>query len=96
EDCSTQRNLSEAGRAQARLAGEMLRQQGVEGAQVVTSQWCRCRETAEALGYGAAQDLPALNSFFQQREKAAEQTQALRQWLAEERPRDVPVVMVTH
>lgn len=49
DDCSTQRNLSERGREQARATGERFRANGVTDAAVYSSQWCRCLETARLL-----------------------------------------------
>jgi len=46
DDCSTQRNLSEAGKAEARRLGESLRTRNVPIAQVLSSPWCRTVETA--------------------------------------------------
>jgi phosphohistidine phosphatase SixA len=74
EDCSTQRNLNDAGRDQARRVGEAFTTRGIEVDLVLTSQWCRCRETAELLDLGTVEDFPALNSFFQDRSTAAAQT----------------------
>ena len=48
-DCKTQRNLSEKGRSQARDLGARFRASGVNVTRVLTSQWCRARETAELL-----------------------------------------------
>ena len=53
-DCTTQRNLSEGGRDQARAIGAMLRANGIETAEVYTSQWCRARDTAAPFGSGRA------------------------------------------
>src|SRR5688500_16468822 len=53
DDCATQRNLSAAGRDQARAIGERLRAQGITQAEVYSSQWCRCLETARLLDLGA-------------------------------------------
>ena len=64
EDCATQRNLSEEGRAQARAIGEDLRDSGLRIAGVRTSQWCRARDTAVLLDLGAVAQEPGLNSFF--------------------------------
>lgn len=95
-DCGTQRNLSEAGRQQARLAGDTLRGLGLEAAIVFTSQWCRCRETAEGLSLGSVQALPALNSFFQQWDREVMQTRELLEWLEKGRPLNKAVMLVTH
>lgn len=63
-DCSTQRNLSEEGRAQARAIGAAIREAGLPVAGVMTSQWCRARETAELLALGPVVEETGLNSFF--------------------------------
>lgn len=94
-DCSTQRNLSEAGRSEARAIGERLREAGIAEAQVYSSQWCRCLETAELLGLGEVEPLPILNSFFSDRSRGPGQTEALRRQIAE--PADGPPrIFVTH
>lgn len=63
-DCATQRNLSDEGRAQARAIGAALRDSGLRVAGVMTSQWCRARETAVLLDLGAVVEEAGLNSFF--------------------------------
>ncbi len=95
ENCSTQRNLSAVGRDQARRIGDLFRQNGISQAQVMTSQWCRCRETAKLMSLGDPADLPPLNSFFQERSRGPEQNRALQQWLHERQLR-LPLVLVTH
>jgi len=95
-DCSTQRNLDDSGRAQAKRLGERLRAAGLSAVPVYTSQWCRCRDTARLLAVGPVEDLPALNSFFEQPESKAARVKALREFL-DRLPRDGgPVVFVTH
>ncbi|WP_374338578.1 histidine phosphatase family protein [Methyloversatilis sp.] len=82
-DCSTQRNLSAAGRAQARAAGEALRARDVTIDAVFSSAWCRCIDTATLMFPGLKVDvLPALNSFFGSPGDRERQTAALRQWIA--------------
>ena len=95
DDCATQRNLSAAGREQARAIGERLRAQGIAQAEVYSSQWCRCLETARLLDLGAVNELPALNSFFGDRASEGAQTAALRDFL-NAGTRAAPVVLVTH
>lgn len=95
DDCSTQRNLSDAGRYQAIRIGESFRANGIATADVYSSQWCRCRETAEHLGLGLVEELPILNSFFRHPEGGDAQTRALRKWLAGQ-SLDRPLVLVTH
>lgn len=60
-DCSTQRNLSEAGREEARRLGRLLKFRAVSFSEVRSSQWCRCLETAR-LAFGEAETWPVLNS----------------------------------
>ncbi len=81
EECATQRNLDEAGRAQSRRIGEAFRSRGVAVGRVLTSQWCRTRETAELAFPGFKQDEPAFNSFFDDRSKGPAQTSAARHLL---------------
>ena len=63
DDCSTQRNLSEAGRAQSRRIGEAFRAAGIRLDAVAHSRWCRCRETAE-LAFADVTPEPLLDSVF--------------------------------
>lgn len=77
-DCATQRNLDAQGRAQARAIGAAFRDRGITFDRVLTSQWCRTRDTAELLGLGPIEPAPPLNSFFDDRSTAAAQTAATR------------------
>jgi phosphohistidine phosphatase SixA len=95
EDCSTQRNLSESGRQQARLVGEAFRSRGIPVARVLSSQWCRCKQTAELLGLAPVEEYPVLNSFFADRSTAPKQTEALRRFVSQA-PGEGNVVLVTH
>lgn len=95
-DCSTQRNLDQAGRAQARSLGRRLAQAGIRQAPVYSSQWCRCLETAQLLGLGPVTPLPALNSFFGRDHQRAPTLAALREFLAGLPITGEPVVLVTH
>jgi broad specificity phosphatase PhoE len=96
DDCATQRNLSAEGRAQARRLGERLRAAGIGAAEVYSSQWCRCLETAELLDLGPVEQLPALNSFFGRPAERAPNLDALRRFLAELPEEGPPVILVTH
>ena len=60
-DCSTQRNLSDEGRAQARRIGAWFRERGLAPSSVRSSPWCRCMDTA-TLAFGTGQAWPALGS----------------------------------
>lgn len=96
DDCSTQRNLDAAGRAQAAQLGERLARAGVARAQVYSSQWCRCLETARLLNLGPVTELPALNSFYGRTQDREANLAALRAFLARLPADGPPVVLVTH
>ena len=82
DDCGTQRNLTEAGRAEARRIGEAFRRRMVPVGQVLSSRWCRCLETAR-MAFGDVTPWPPLDSFFDDRGREAERTRAVRIRLAE-------------
>ena len=79
--CHTQRNLSEAGRAQARAMGAWFARHGLPVQSVLSSQWCRCLDTAQ-LAFGRVQAWPALNSTFDGQGQPEAQLRALRERLA--------------
>jgi broad specificity phosphatase PhoE len=96
DDPASQRNLSDTGRQQAVVIGDALRAAGVEDPLVYTSEWARCRETAELLGFGAPVATSGLNSFWERHEtKGAVMAEFER--LIEKLPEDgPPVIFVTH
>jgi phosphohistidine phosphatase SixA len=61
KDCNRQRNLSEKGRNQARDLGAMFRSNGINVTKVLTSRFCRARETAELLGLGSVNESAAFD-----------------------------------
>lgn len=79
--CSTQRNLSDEGRAQSRRIGAWFQAQGLRPRAVQSSAWCRCIDTA-TLAFGAPQLQPALNSTFGTPSRQPAQTRALKPLLA--------------
>lgn len=95
-DCSTQRNLNEQGREQARDIGKQMKALGLDPTAVWSSQWCRSFETAELMDVGQVKPLPALNSFFQNRAAGPAQMARLRKFLTELDPKGGPYVMSSH
>ena len=79
-DCSTQRLLSDAGRAQSRRIGQRFKAQALQARSVQSSAWCRCRDTA-TLAFGEHTVWPALNSTFDDSSGQPAQTRLLRQRL---------------
>ncbi len=61
-DCSTQRNLSEDGRAQARRIGAWFKAGTLVPARVRSSPWCRCIDTATLAFGGEPERWAALGS----------------------------------
>jgi broad specificity phosphatase PhoE len=62
DDCTTQRNLSAEGRADAQAVGERLKAEGVVIGKVLSSPWCRCVDTARLLGVGAVEVAPTFSN----------------------------------
>ena len=96
EDCSTQRNLSDAGRTQARRFGLEFERRGIRVDEVRSSRWCRCLDTARlAFSRHEVVPLEALDSFFTDGAAGGTQTAALRDHLGA-LPATRRVVLVTH
>ena len=97
--CSTQRNLSEKGKQQARQIGANFKKHGILEAKIYSSQWCRCLDTANEMDLGKLQELPLLNSFYENREVGPEQIKNLKLWLRDhtgDKHNTQPVILVTH
>jgi len=96
--CSTQRNLGDQGRKQAKKTGDWLSSQGIEQAKVYSSPWCRCIDTATLLNKGVVKKEAALASFFDDMSQAKRQTDELVKLIAAERKQNpnIPIIMVTH
>ena len=62
-DCSTQRNLNEDGRKQAQYIGEFFKKNKIEIDKVLSSEWCRCKETAK-IAFKNFSTNNFLNSFY--------------------------------
>src|SRR2546426_209074 len=94
DDCSTQRNLVDEGREQAKRLGDALRARAVPIGRVLSSQWCRCLETAR-LAFGRAEPWPPLNAAPRNAERVAARVRELRALLATP-PAGGNLVLVTH
>jgi len=96
DDCSTQRNLSDAGREEARRFGAEFERRGIGVDEVLSSRWCRCLDTARlAFPQHEVRVFDVLNSFFADGSTRRAQTDALRDYLARQSaPRRI--VLVTH
>jgi len=95
DQCETQRNLDQDGRAQAVAAGQWLRTSGIGIATVHSSRWCRALETASLLSLGPVVPIAAFDSFFAVQSEAGDRVDAMGTWLAAQ-PMDRPLLIVTH
>ena len=95
EDCSTQRNLNDEGRLQARLIGNYLKKNNIVFSEILTSEWCRCIDTAKELDLGQWETFSGLNSFFQGHEKKNHVMNKLRKKLNSVRFSDL-ILFITH
>ena len=96
-DCSTQRNLSDEGRRDARDIGEWLKLRNIKINRVETSRWCRARETAELLGLGRVRANKNLDSLFEDDDPANDpQTEIIRNQIIEHRSKRGLLIMVGH
>jgi len=97
-DCSTQRNLGEYGRQQAKEIGVWLSQQGIREARVFSSPWCRCFDTAVLLNKGPVTSERSLGSFFNEMSEGGKQTRELEVFVRQQlsKSNKLPLILVTH
>jgi len=62
-NCETQRNLNEQGINQSKLIGEFFKKNKIKIDKVLSSEWCRCKDTAK-YAFKKYETFDALNSFF--------------------------------
>ena len=80
DDCTTQRNMDERGRAQARALGEAFRQHGVPVDKIISSPWCRCLETARLMALGPVESVMAVASSNRSPERLVVLKQMVEAW----------------
>jgi len=91
DDCATQRNMDETGRAQARAVGEAFRQHGVPVDKILSSPYCRCLETARLMALGPVESVLVVASS----DRSPERLAALKQMIVDWRGPGT-LVLVTH
>lgn len=96
--CSTQRNLGDYGKRQAAAIGVWLTKQGIQKADVFSSPWCRCLDTAYLLNKGPVKIEQSLGSFFDDMSLEKKQTKALEVFIKNELAKQskAPLILVTH
>lgn len=96
-DCSTQRNLSETGRQDARDIGAWLARRQLKIARVESSRWCRAKETATLLNLGKVRVNKNLDSLFQESELDNHpQTIKIRKQIVDYRNKAGLLILVSH
>ena len=63
DDCSTQRNLNQEGINKKKKIGQLFSKNKVQIDKVLSSEWCRCKDTAE-FAFNKYTTFNALNSFY--------------------------------
>jgi phosphohistidine phosphatase SixA len=97
KDCSTQRNLNQAGINQSQKIGDLFKKKDIPIDKVLSSQWCRCKDTAK-YAFKNYKEFSALNSTFQSSdvEKNKKQLQELKKFVRNWNGNGGNLVLVTH
>ena len=95
-DCSTQRNLSKEGKIQAEYIGEFFKKNKIKIDKVLSSEWCRCKETAK-IAFKNFSTNSFLNSFYSSKfaENKNKQVKALKEYIKKFKS-EKNLVLVTH
>jgi phosphohistidine phosphatase SixA len=96
-DCSTQRNLSDIGRQDARDIGKWLERRKIKITRVESSRWCRAKETAELLNLGKVRLNRNLDSLFEESDLLNHpQTIRVRKQIVDYRNKTGLLILVGH
>ena len=82
EECATQRNLSDQGRADAAQIGTRLKAEGISFEKILSSPWCRCMDTARLLDMGAVGPAPTFGNVVVLRDQTESLTEGARTLIA--------------
>ena len=95
-DCSTQRNLNSIGRKQAKDIGGFFRENKIKIYKVLSSEWCRCKETAD-IAFNNYSTNSFLNSFYSPKyaKNREKQVEALNDYVKKFKS-DKNLIFVTH
>ena len=96
-DCKTQRNLNRTGINQSKKIGKLFKKNKVPVDQVLSSQWCRCKDTAK-YAFGNFKEFTALNSTFQSpyNKKEGKQLKELYEFIKKWDGKGKNLVLITH
>jgi len=98
DQCSSQRNLGDLGKKQSVAIGKWLSSQGINGAMVFSSPWCRCIDTAKLINQGPVNIEKSLGSFFDDMSLEKSQTRQLSVFIKNTLKQypNKPLILVTH
>jgi len=97
DDCSTQRNLNDQGRQDARDIGQWIKRREVRILRIESSRWCRAKETAKLLGLGPVRLNKNLDSLFQDEDALNDpQTANIRKRIVSHRNTSGLLIFVGH
>ncbi len=97
DDCTTQRNLSQVGRDDAKSVGQWLKRLDIKIARVESSRWCRAKETAQLLDIGKVRLNSNLDSLLQSKDPVkAIQTVRVKKQIVDYRNKSGLLVLVGH
>ncbi len=97
DDCKTQRNLSQTGINQSKRIGQFFKEQKISVDKILSSQWCRCKDTAK-YAFGDYVEFSALNSTFQKPfdKNEAKQVIEIKKYIKKWNSKGKNLVLVTH
>jgi len=96
DDCSTQRNLNQFGIDQSKIIGLFFNENKLKIDKVLSSEWCRCKDTAE-IAFKNFKTFKPLNSFYDPRfaDNEEKQIKDLKKFI-KEWDSDKNIIFVTH
>ena len=95
-DCSTQRNLDQAGVVQSRMIGQSFKKIGFEFSKIFSSFWCRCKDTVINMEVGDFKTHVGLNSFYEKHADRETTLRKLNNLIKSFNKLDGPYLLVTH
>jgi phosphohistidine phosphatase SixA len=97
DDCSTQRNLDEIGISQSKKIGKLFKENKIKIDRVLSSQWCRCKDTAR-YAFKNFKEFSALNSTFSPPfdKKEKKQIKELRNYVQKWKGQGGNLILITH
>ena len=96
-DCNTQRNLNKVGINQSKKIGKIFRDNKIPIDIVLSSEWCRCKDTA-FYAFGRFKEFSALNSTFSNPyiKNETKQIKEIKKYLKNWDGKGKNLILVTH